>query len=52
MKAAVFNTNGKGFEYMIVPKPKLSPGYVLIKVFASPINPYDAAVAKGFSISE
>lgn len=50
MKAAIINKyDGPDvIEIVDMEKPKPEPGQVLIKVYASSINPFDIAVIKGF----
>lgn len=49
MKAMVINKFGgpEVFELVDMPKPELKPGYVLVKVMASSLNPFEVKLRSG-----
>lgn len=49
MKAMVINKFGgpEVFELMEIPKPEVKPGYVLIRVIASSLNPFEIKLRSG-----
>lgn len=49
MKAMVINKYGgpEVFELIDIPKPELKPGYVLVRVMASSLNPFEVKLRSG-----
>jgi NADPH:quinone reductase-like Zn-dependent oxidoreductase len=47
MKAAVLNSPGGEFQLTDVPRPKPSPGEVLVRICASGVNPLDTKIRAG-----
>ncbi len=49
MKAMVINKFGgpKVFELMDIPKPEVRPGYILVKIAASSLNPFEIKLRSG-----
>ncbi len=51
MKAMVINKTGGPdvFEMMDIPKPEVKPGYVLVRVLASSLNPLETKIRSGLT---